>query len=191
MPLIDHFGVIAPYYDRLIQLREPDRLIIRADLPVNGMLLDAGGGTGRVAQKLLGLASQVVVADLSMGMLRQASIKPGLLKACLHTESMPFSDGSFERIIMVDALHHVIDQQATIAEMWRLLKPGGKIVIEEPDVRVFAVKLVALGEKMALMRSHFLSPPRIQRLFNFPGAQSKIEVDGFNAWIIVDRVNKS
>ncbi len=57
---------------------------------------------------------------------------------------------------MVNALHHVCNQQETVNELWRTLQPGGRIVIEEPDVRTFAVKLFALGEKLALMRSHFL-----------------------------------
>ena len=47
---------------------------------------------------------------------------------------------------MVDALHHVADQEATIRELWRLLKPGGRIIIEEPDIRRFEVKLLALIE---------------------------------------------
>ena len=59
---------------------------------------------------------------------------------------------------MVDALHHVIHQGQTAREMYRVLKPGGRIVIEEPDIRKFGVKLIAVAEKLLLMRSHFLSP---------------------------------
>jgi hypothetical protein len=57
-------------------------------------------------------------------------------------------------------------------------------VVEEPDYRSFSVKLLALGEKLLLMRSHFLTPPQIQQLFS---ASSRIERDNFNAWVIVDK----
>ena len=64
---------------------------------------------------------------------------------------------------MVDALHHVINHGQTAREMYRVLKPGGRIVIEEPDIRSFYVKLIAVAEKLLLMRSHFLSPQRDRR----------------------------
>jgi demethylmenaquinone methyltransferase/2-methoxy-6-polyprenyl-1,4-benzoquinol methylase len=47
----------------------------------------------------------------------------------------------------------------------RVLEPEGRSVIEEPDIRTFGVKLVALAEKILLMRSHFLSPIQIASLF--------------------------
>lgn len=188
MPILDHFGILAPYYDRLIRLKQVDQLARLAALPVDGYVLDAGGGTGRVAHAIKGFARQVVVADLSLGMLQQAKTKNSLWLACTHTEKLPFLDATFDRIIMVDALHHVCDHAETARELWRVLKPGGRILIEEPDVRTLAVKMVALFEKIALMRSHFLVPASIEKLFLFPQAQTRIEVDGFNAWVVVDKL---
>jgi ubiquinone/menaquinone biosynthesis C-methylase UbiE len=187
MPLFDHFGILAPFYDRVIKLRTPERLIAFAALPVQGALLDAGGGTGRVSQALQGYASPLVVADLSLRMLRQTSIKNGLCPVGAHTEKLPFPDESFERVIMVDALHHVCDQKETTQELWRVLKPGGRLVIEEPDIRALSVKVVALLEKLALMRSHFLSPRKIVSLFSYPDARSRIEIEDNNAWVVVDK----
>ncbi len=56
---------------------------------------------------------------------------------------------------MMDALHHMSFQKQAIGELWRVLKPGGRIVIIEPDIRRFVVKLIAIGEKIILMESHF------------------------------------
>ena len=187
MPGLDHFSFIAPYYDRVIRLHTAERIIELAGLPIDGGLLDAGGGTGRVAQALHDHAGWLVVVDLSLGMLQQASTKHRLSSVCSPTEQLPFPDATFERIIMVDALHHVIDHGATARELWRVLKAGGRILIEEPDIRTFSVKLVALAEKLALMRSHFISPSRIAGLFPYPEARLRVERDGFNAWIVVDK----
>ena len=90
---------------------------------------------------------------------------------------------------MVDALHHVCNQVQTAQELWRVLAPGGYLVIEEPDLRTFAVKLVAVAEKVALMRSHFLAPEAIAALFDPFTAQVRIETEekGFNAWVIVHK----
>ena len=88
---------------------------------------------------------------------------------------------------MVDALHHVLSQEKTVNELWRVLKCGGRIVIQEPDLRKLSVKFVALFEKIMLMRSHFIAPPKIIGLFTHSNVTTQIELDGFNAWIIVDK----
>jgi demethylmenaquinone methyltransferase/2-methoxy-6-polyprenyl-1,4-benzoquinol methylase len=187
MPLFDHFSFIAPFYDRAIRLGEMNDFIRRAALPINGWLLDAGGGTGRVSNVLRDQAAHLVVADVSLGMLAQARQKGGLHTIAGETERLPFFSSSFDRIIMVDALHHVANHAQTAREMWRVLKPGGRIVIEELDVRTLIIKLVALGEKIALMRSHFITPPQIVALFSNTSAQSQIETEGYNAWIIIEK----
>lgn len=187
MPILDHFSLIARFYDRAIPLQNAENLIRYIGLPIEGKMLDAGGGTGRVAQVLREYADQIVVSDLSLGMLRQAQLKNDLQLTCSHTEKLPFPDETFERIIMVDALHHVCDQQETASEMWRVLKTGGRIVIEEPDIRQFSVKLVALAEKLALMRSHIIPANRMAALFNYPTAQIHEINDRFNVFLIVEK----
>jgi demethylmenaquinone methyltransferase/2-methoxy-6-polyprenyl-1,4-benzoquinol methylase len=88
---------------------------------------------------------------------------------------------------MVDALHHVYDYQATLSELWRVVKPGGRIVIEEPDIQTLPVKFMALLEKVALMRSHFISPQIIQENFRKLDVYARVETEGSTAWIVVDK----
>lgn len=189
MPILDHFELLAPFYDRLIKFQDIEKLVHFVGLPTPGLILDAGGGTGRVAQALKDYAGRVIVTDASLGMLQQARIKDGLYVVCSETEILPFPDGLFDRVIMVDALHHVFDQEKTISELLRVLKPNGKVLIDEPDIRLLSVKLVALAEKLALMRSHFLSPTSIAALFSSKDAQVQIEKDGFNSWVIAEKPN--
>ena len=183
----DHFHFLAPFYERFIPPRNPEKIIALANLTGKETVLDAGGGTGRVSQFLVGIAGQIVVADQSYGMLQQAQRKEKLWLVCSETEDLPLANNSFDRIIMVDALHHVENQGKTTLELWRVLKPGGLMVIEEPNIRSLDVKLIALVERLFLMRSHFLSPIQITSMFHIPHAQVTIEVDGSTSWIIVKK----
>jgi SAM-dependent methyltransferase len=182
------FDAIAPMYEKLIRPAVPRELAARLNLPAAGALLDAGGGSGRVTQYLRGSAGLLVVADPSFNMLSQARAKSGLAPVAGWSENLPFPAGSFARVVMVDAFHHVCDQARTAAELWRVLAPGGRLVIEEPDIDSPGVKILALGERLALMRSRFLAPDRMADLFRRSGAEIRIDRDRATAWIIVDRV---
>jgi demethylmenaquinone methyltransferase/2-methoxy-6-polyprenyl-1,4-benzoquinol methylase len=182
---LDHFGMLASSYERFIPVSEPSRLLELLDPPPDGAILDAGGGTGRVAQFLGGRSRLIVVADPSQKMLLYARAKDSLRCVRSPGETLPFPPGSFNRVTIVDALHHVADQRATAAELWRVLKPGGRLVIEEPDFRTFSVKLIALGETLLLMGSRFLTPEKIAALF--PAGQTRVEAQDATAWVVVDK----
>lgn len=187
MSLLEHFDLLAPLYDRLIRPPIDDRLAELAGLPIRGELLDAGGGTGRIASRLIGRAGRVIVADASRPMLAEAWRKHGLASVTSHTERLPFADGRFERVIMVDAYHHVEDQIATLRELWRVLAPGGRLVLEEPDIRDLSVRLISLGEKLLLMRSHFETGEVIAARLASLGAQTSLHHDRHTAWIVADK----
>ena len=181
----DHFGLIAPIFSR-VGYGSTDDMLKYANLPTAGRVLDAGGGTGRVANAIREQAGEVIIADPSLGMLRQAD-QTRLQLACSNSESLPFPSGTFERVLMVDALHHVINQRHTARELYRVLKPGGRIVIEEPDIRTFGVKMIPVAEKLLLMRSHFLSPEQIVGLFLFDSAKANIHAAEGSAWIVIEK----
>lgn len=180
-----HFNWLAPFYDRALPFTCPEQVLKVLDLPSAGCLLDAGGGTGRVAAALRPHVDWVVVADVSQGMLAQARQK-NLAAASTETEHLPFPTGTFDRVLMMDALHHVADQPQTVRELCRVLKAGGRLVVGEPDFRLFSIKLIAVAEKLALMRSHFLYPAQIMDLFP-PGAKVRIETEEYMAWAIAEK----
>jgi ubiquinone/menaquinone biosynthesis C-methylase UbiE len=186
--MLHHFDHLALVYDRL--LGRPKLAVIRdlLRLPVSGLMLDEGGGTARVSYPLRAHVGRVVIADMSLPMLRQAKRKGRLWTVKSDAEGLPFSDESFERVLIVDAFHHFADQEQSVGEMVRVLKKGGRMVIEEPDVRRWPVKVAALAEKLLLMKSRFLPPPSIVEMIGRHGLSAQVEEsDRFRVWIVADK----
>jgi ubiquinone/menaquinone biosynthesis C-methylase UbiE len=185
---LDHFSLVAPIYDLVFGRMPDDRLRKLLELPAQGWLLDAGGGTGRVSHGLRDQVGGVVLIDLSPGMLGQASRKDGLVRTQAQVERLPFREGAFDRIIVVDALHHFGDQWAAAGELMRVLAPGGRLVIEEPNVDRWLIKLLALAERLTLMRSRFYPPEAMARMFRAHGGRVTSHTDHpINAWVVVDK----
>jgi demethylmenaquinone methyltransferase/2-methoxy-6-polyprenyl-1,4-benzoquinol methylase len=193
----DHFGIIAPYYDRLLARPESDPLPRLLRGQTGDRILDAGGGTGRNGVPLVAAGIVVVVCDVSLEMLRQAR-KKGLHVVLADVSRLPFADGAFDRILVVDAFHHFVwpsaaaTQPSAARQMLRVLEPAGRIVIEEPDIRRRGVKWVALTERILLMRSRFLTPDALARLFAASGGrQVAQEEDNFSVWIVLEHNNSA
>ena len=187
MPFIDHFGLLAPFYERFIHPPQDTDWPSLLKISHSQSILDVGGGTGRISQLISGNGHIIVVLDESMKMLGEAQGKGRLHAACGLSECIPFAQQTFDRILMVDAFHHVENQAASGVEMWRVLKVGGRLVIEEPDIRQFSVRLVAVGEKLLLMRSHFWQAEKIADLFKDLPCKVQISRSNGTVWIIVDR----
>jgi ubiquinone/menaquinone biosynthesis C-methylase UbiE len=186
--MFNHFDHLASVYDRLIPSPDLARWRDVLLLPTEGSLLDAGGGTGRVSFLLKQWAGQVVVCDFSLPMLKKAKTKTGIHPVRADVEGLPFPDDIFDRVIVVDAFHHFGHQKRTIKELVRVLKRGGRIVMEEPDITRFAVKLSAVFERLALMRTQFHPPTAIQNMFRKEGLSAEIKsAPLFSVWIIADK----
>lgn len=186
LSVLDHFGLLAPFYDRLISPPDADQLRQLLDLPAPGVMLDVGGGTGRVAVLLQALVDRLILSDPSFKMLRQAQSKAGnLMLVQGQAERLPFPDGFFDRVLVVDALHHFRDQQQAVHELARVVRPGGRLVIEEPNINRLSGKLVAFFEKLALMGSRFYPPAALREMAAATGLDASIVTNHkFAAWIV-------
>lgn len=126
--------------------------------------------------------------DLSIYFTNCKTREKAISRVRAHVEHLPFPDESFDRVLVVDALHHFCDQQEAIEDLLRVLKPGGRLVIEEPDFNHKGVKLLALAEKMLLMRSHFYAPEQIRDMIVSYGYPAKIENDDrYTSWVVTDK----
>ena len=186
--MFDHFDILAPFYDWFLGSSHPKSLGRLLKLPCRGWMLDAGGGTGRVSAHFRQSVGNLVVSDTSRQMLLQ-SIRKRINAVLAEIEKLPFPDSSFDRVVIVDALHHFYDQQTALRESLRVLRTGGRLIIEEPDFNQFVVRAAAIVEKIFRMRSCFLTPEEICKIISDCGQAARIEeTGGFRSWILVDKV---
>jgi len=183
---LDHFALIAPYYDRIFGRGSLTGLLARLAPEPHHRVLDVGGGTGRVAARLADYVRQVCVLDPSPGMLVQGQRK-GICITRGEAEDLPFANAAFERVIVVDAFHHLRDQEQAVRELLRVLAPGGFVVIEEPDIDHWGVKVVALAEKFLHMRSCFRTAGEMRRMLERARAYARVEREGYTVWVIAQK----
>lgn len=159
----DDFRLIAKIYDRIIKPKDEiswQKLI--CDFSPDSTLLDVGGGTGRIAGAMEDCFNRIIIYDVSLPMLKETKNENGKIdRVCGKVENLALQRNYFDAVIMVDTLHHVEDHQKAMLTILNALKPGGTFILEEPDIRKFPVKLIALMEKLLFMRSHFLKPEEI------------------------------
>lgn len=115
-----------------------DRLALRRLLPKSGeKFVDVCGGFGRLADEYLGRYTEVCLFDYAQNLLEQAKTERGenLKTVQGSVYQMPFADGEFDVLTLVRASHHLADFNAAIAEIARILKPGGRAVVEIANKR--------------------------------------------------------
>ncbi|MCK5397447.1 MAG: methyltransferase domain-containing protein [Thermoplasmata archaeon] len=96
----------------------------------NTRVLDAGCGTGRYSLEIHErTGANVTGIDFSRGMLSKASQKNTGIWLQGDASSLPFESENFDTVIIMLVLQHVDDEPKVISEAWRVLKPGGQLVI--------------------------------------------------------------
>lgn len=122
------------YDNPLVALEEPVVSRLVGD-PRQRRMADIGCGTGRHAIRLARAGAHVVGVDFSSGMLRALQRKPlpEGLTVLEHdlTTGVPFDDASFDLVLCCLVLEHMPDLDASIAELARICRPGGSVIITD------------------------------------------------------------
>jgi SAM-dependent methyltransferase len=102
---------------------------IAAEFAKGSRILEAGCGTGRLLARLAPLTVHAVGADLSRGMLATARGR-GLTVVQADLGSLPFRDGAFDLVCSFKVLAHVPHIQESLRELARVVRPGGRLLLE-------------------------------------------------------------
>jgi demethylmenaquinone methyltransferase / 2-methoxy-6-polyprenyl-1,4-benzoquinol methylase len=95
-------------------------------------VLDLAAGTGTSSEPFRAAGAEVVACDFSLGMLREGKRQRGHLPFVAgDAMRLPFSDTSFDAVTISFGLRNVHDPDAGLAEMLRVTRPGGRLVVCE------------------------------------------------------------
>jgi ubiquinone/menaquinone biosynthesis C-methylase UbiE len=118
-------GLLVKEYER--------NLILDLLAPCPGeLILDAGCGTGVFTLDILSQRSMIVGLDLSLPMLRHARERMRERSFCpiwADMSNLPFHDQSFHKAVSITALEFIPDGRTAVAELFRVTKRGGVIVV--------------------------------------------------------------
>jgi ubiquinone/menaquinone biosynthesis C-methylase UbiE len=143
---MDHSGVNAQFIADFLAAHGPCR---------GGELLDVGTGPGRIPIALCRAdpAARVLAVDLAEAMLARArrNVEEARLSgriACVRgdAKALPLADGRFEAVLSNTIVHHIPDPAPALAEMARLVAPGGTVMVRDlarPASRAEVGRLVA------------------------------------------------
>jgi ubiquinone/menaquinone biosynthesis C-methylase UbiE len=120
--------------------RPSHRMILETLEPADLHILDIGCGTGQFAAAALRHLpkAQVWGLDLSGGMLQRAATRIPELDGRLHlvqgdSERLPFRDNHFDAVTCSHSFHHYPQQHRVLAEMHRVLRPDGRLLLIDGD----------------------------------------------------------
>jgi demethylmenaquinone methyltransferase/2-methoxy-6-polyprenyl-1,4-benzoquinol methylase len=142
------FHSVAQKYDVMNDLMSMGihRLWKRFTIELSGVrkgqrVLDIAGGTGDLAAKfsrLVGAEGEVVLADINESMLKvgrdrlaDRGVAGNIQFVQANAERLPFPDDHFDCITIAFGLRNVTDKDAALRSMYRVLKPGGQLMVLE------------------------------------------------------------
>jgi demethylmenaquinone methyltransferase/2-methoxy-6-polyprenyl-1,4-benzoquinol methylase len=154
----------------------------------DGRVLDLGGGTGHLAALLAAeLDRPVTVLDASAPMLRQAAQLRGVEPVLGDAARMPFDAAAFGAVVIFDAVHHFARPDAALAEVARVLRPGGALVVGEFDPSSRPIRVLAAAERLLGEPGHFFSPRELESLVARHGVNGSSEARRWGSYLFVGR----
>ncbi len=140
------FDSVAPKYDLMNDLMSAGLhrawkayTVMVANVREGAQVLDIAGGTGDLAQafaRRAGQSGRVVLTDINENMLRTGRdrlLDAGLALEAIacDAEKLPFADSRFDLVSVAFGLRNMTHKEVALAEMCRVLKPGGKLLVLE------------------------------------------------------------
>jgi SAM-dependent methyltransferase len=130
------------------------RRLLADRFPNRGRLLEVGSGFGYLLDYFRKDGWDVMGVEPNRGLNRHAEKE---LKLTVLPKILPeanFADGSFDVVLMMHVIEHVPDPQSTLGEIFRILRPGGMLVLETPRYDTLMFKLLGRRERSLSCLGH-------------------------------------
>ncbi|HRW48215.1 MAG TPA: class I SAM-dependent methyltransferase [Caldilinea sp.] len=162
------------------------------DLHPGQLVADVGCGPGAYHALVAAAGCTAIGIDASFGMMRDVAAQAAEQRLAVwpvqaSAERLPLADSSVDRLMANHMLYHVPDQEAALAEMRRVLKPGGRVMLAtnaEDANDVFHNAHSAAAQSLGYVptprmssRFHLGHLELVQRFF--PGAEVHVREDAF------------
>jgi ubiquinone/menaquinone biosynthesis C-methylase UbiE len=139
----EHYAKIAALYIANLQYPHTQEYMIYLDEALLkavgsrqlGTCLELCCGHGEAATLLMNRMARCIGIDVSLHMLRKAKeLSPGVHAIFLQGDAtrIPLAAATVDNVIMLGGVHHVTDRNGLFAEIYRVLKPGGRFYFREP-----------------------------------------------------------
>lgn len=158
------FDRVYKHYDNFMKafrLYKDEEVLEVLNLKGNEIILDIGGGTGYIANKISPYCDKVIVLDESERMLSQIGGRDNIIPMVGEGTSTSLEKGSVDLVLMTDVVHHIKNQEALIREINRVLNINGKVLIMEFERSHFKTKVIQFFEYFLFGKLYFRTYPEI------------------------------
>lgn len=136
-----YFNTISSNWDEMRSSFFPDsvrtKVISEAGLKYGEVVADIGSGTGFISEALANLPVSIIAIDQSENMLKVMKEKFDYRQDIKYMQSnsdhIPLRNSSVNVALANMFLHHVDDPEFVISDLYRVLKPGGRLIISDLD----------------------------------------------------------
>ena len=184
--IVDQFTRQAATFEQRHAHTDPlERMLRLAGVTADDTVLDLGCGPGIVSCAFAEKANHVTGLDLAPAMLERGKARQAersltnMAWVCGDVAKLPFADNSFSIVVTRYTFHHFLSPADVLAEMKRLCRPGGRVVVA--DVTPEVEKLAAYDQFETLRdpsHAHALSQAQLKALFEQANLQP-FELDSF------------
>lgn len=141
----------------MLEHHDLDTMMLRSARP--GRLLDVGCGSGLLLQRLRIAGWEVEGLDSDEKAVGRAWREYGVTVRCADLRAMCYPDASFDAVTMNHVIEHVHDPVGALAECWRILRSGGRLVVTTPNI-------ASWGHERFGRNWRGLEPPRHLQVFS-------------------------